>query len=164
MTTEPVVDSSTIRSVVTLCILVLWYVSTSACNIGSKLFITTAGPVLFFDSALTILNLSMLQLMWGTLLGALATGRISSPLDLVRLDKMVKELPEGFIWLWPTKSTQIFSAVCHAVGGFALNLCYLYSSVFIVQVLKSAEPVATLSLGVLILGEVSYVSGSCYHI
>jgi hypothetical protein len=103
---------------------------------------------------LTIINLSMIQLLWGCFLGAVASGRITSMVDLVRFDRLVADLPPGLIWMYPTKNVQVFSAVCHAVGGFALNLCYLYSSVFIVQVLKSAEPVATLSLGVLILNEV----------
>jgi hypothetical protein len=96
----------------------------------------------------------MIQLLWGCFLGAIATGRISSIFDVYRVDRILHELPGGFIWFNVTKNTQVFSAVCHAVGGFALNLCYLYSSVFIVQVLKSAEPVATLSLGVMILNEV----------
>ena len=144
------------RFVVTLLILVAWYLTTSACNIGSKLFITASVPEQFVDCALTIFNLSMIQLIWGVLLGAIATGRLASPVDLFRIDKMVAELPAGIIWLSPIKNTQVFSAICHAIGGFSLNLCYLYSSVFIVQVLKSAEPVATLSLGVVILGEVAF--------
>ena len=142
------------RFAVTLLILITWYMTTSACNIGSKLFITASVPEKFIDCALTIFNLSMIQLIWGVLLGAIATGRLASPLDLLRIDKMIGELPGGIIWLSPIKNTQVFSAICHAIGGFSLNLCYLYSSVFIVQVLKSAEPVATLSLGVIILGEV----------
>jgi hypothetical protein len=109
---------------------------------------------MYLDSALTIFNLSMIQLVWGMFLGALSTGRISSFGDIFRFDRMINDLPSGIIWLYPTKSTQVFSAVCHAIGGFSLNLCYLFSSVFIVQVLKSAEPVATLTLGVFILNEV----------
>ena len=149
------------RFVVTSLILITWYMTTSACNIGSKLFITASVPEQWIDCALTIFNLSMIQLVWGVILGAIATGRLASPLDLFRIDKMIAELPEGIIWLSPTKNTKVFSAVCHAIGGFSLNLCYLYSSVFIVQVLKSAEPVATLSLGVIILGEVLMIYHSC---
>ena len=57
------------------------------------------------------------------------------------------------IWINPARTNQSLSGTCHAVGGFALNLCYLFSSVFIVQVLKSCEPVATLTLGTIILNE-----------
>lgn len=149
--------SNILRFLVTSAILIVWYGSTSACNIGSKLFINEAGPVLYIDCALTIFNLSMIQLLWGCFLGAASSGRITSFIDVFHFDRMVADLPSGFIWASPTKNMQVFSAVCHAVGGFALNLCYLYSSVFIVQVLKSAEPVATLSLGALILNEVYYI-------
>ena len=143
------------RFFVTVFILIIWYFSTSACNIASKLFINFSSPELYADCTLTILNLSMIQLVFGTFLGAFFAGRITSALDLFRLDKIIAELPTGFIWLQPMKNTMVFTGACHAVGGFSLNLCYLYSSVFIVQVLKCAEPVATLTLGIAILGEVN---------
>ena len=54
-----------LRFFVTLLILIVWYVSTSACNIASKLFITESKPEMYVDCALTIFNLSMLQLIWG---------------------------------------------------------------------------------------------------
>lgn len=146
--------SEILKLLISLLILVVWYVSSSACNIGSKLFIPKSKPIMPFDCTVTILSLSMLQLVWGMFFGALASGRISSIMDLCRIDKLVSDHHYGYVWISPTKSSQVFSAICHAIGGFSLNLCYLYFFVFIVQVLKCAEPVATLSLGVVILNEV----------
>ena len=141
-----------------LLLLLIWYSCTSACNIFSKLFINNIIPVSVLDCSITLLSLSVIQLLSGVMCGAVATGRIVSPFDLLRWDRISQEVmeitPKDFSWITdPTTKPEMIAATCHAVGGFCLNLCYLYSSVFIVQVLKCMEPVATMIMSAILLGE-----------
>lgn len=94
----------------TFIILVIWYVSTSACNIFSKYAISTAKPVEIWDCAAIILTLSMIQLVIGVLFGAFATRRISSPCDLYRF-----HLSSLFYLFPPLSTTPIFLTLSHGI-------------------------------------------------
>ena len=160
MTTTKDVDCTVLPSLLlTTFLLFVWYSCTSACNIFSKLMIKSVEPTNELDCAVTLISLSVSQLFLGVVCGGIATGRVKSPVDLLKVDRIQYEIAEIVpsnlvVWLsQPSTKPEMIAASCHAIGGFCLNLCYLYSSVFIVQVLKCMEPVATMIMSAMFLQE-----------